>query len=206
MCYTLLEGSTNGGSMSTVDEGIQAQIRNIERQYGKPLGEWIALIKESGLTKHTEIVAMLKSQYGMSHGSAHRVALKAKEADAASLVEAGEASGHDPVALLYSGKKAGLKALHDALMAALTTFGDDIELIPKKGYVSLRRKKQFAMIQPTTTRIDLGLILKDVPATERLESAASFNALFTHRVRVNSVNDVDAQVVAWLKQAYDLAG
>ena len=143
----------------------------------------------------------------MSHGSAHRVALKARKADAASIVTAAEASGRDPVAELYGGKKAGLKPLHDALMKAITTFGDDIDLAPKKGYVSLRRKKQFAMIQPTTaTRIDLGLILKEVPATERLESAASFNALFTHRVRVSTINDVDAQVVAWLKQAYDLAG
>jgi len=168
--------------MSTVDEGLEAQIRNIEQRYGKPLGEWIALVKESGLTKHTDIVAMLKSQYGMSHGSAHRVALKAREA---------EASGRDPVSELYSGKKASLKPLHDALMAVITTFGDDIEQAPKKGYLSLRRKKQFAMIQPTT---------------ERLESAASFNALFTHRVRVNTIDDVDAQVIAWLKQAYDLAG
>jgi hypothetical protein len=193
--------------MSTVDEGLEAQIRNIEQQYGKSLNEWIALVKESGLTKHTDIVAMLKSQYGMSHGSAHRVALKAREADEASIVKAAEASGRDPAALLYSGKKAGLKPLHDVLMTAITTFGDDIELAPKKGYVSLRRKKQFAMIQPTTaTRIDVGLILKDVPVTERLEAAASFNALFTHRVRVNAINDVDAQLVAWLKQAYYLAG
>ncbi len=193
--------------MSTVDESLEAQIRNIEQQYGKPLNEWIAIVKESGLTKHTEIVAMLKSQYGMSHGSAHRVALKAREADAASIAKAAEASGRDPVAELYSGKKAGLKPLHDALMTAITAFGDDIELAPKKGYVSLRRKKQFAMIQPTTAaRIDVGLILKDVPVTERLESAANFNALFTHRVRVNTINDVDAQVIAWLKQAYDLAG
>ena len=193
--------------MSSVDEGLQAQIRNIERQYGKPLGEWIALIKESGLTKHTEIVALLKSQYGMSHGSAQHVALKAREADAASMVKAVEASGRDPAALLYSGKKAGLKPLLDALMTVITTFGNDIQLVPKKGYVSLRRKKQFAMIQPTTaTRIDLGLILKDVPTTGRLESAASFNALFTHRVRVNTINDVDEQVITWLKQAYDLAG
>jgi Domain of unknown function (DUF5655)/Domain of unknown function (DUF4287) len=193
--------------MSTADEGLEAQIRNIERQYGKPLSEWVALIKESGLAKHTDIVAMLKSQYGMSHGSAHRVALKAREADAASLDKAAEVSGRGPAALLYSGKKAGLKPLHDALMTAITTFGDDIELAPKKGYMSLRRKKQFAMIQPTTaTRIDLGLILKDVPATERLESAASFNALFTHRVRVSTINDVDEQVINWLKQAYDLAG
>ncbi len=193
--------------MSTVDEGLEAQIRNIEQQYGKSLNEWIAIVKESGLTKHTDKVAMLKSQYSMSHGSAHRVALKAREADAASIVKAAEASGRDPAALLYSGKKAGLKPLHDALMTAITTFGDDIELAPKKGYVSLRRKKQFAMIQPTTaTRIDLGLILKEVPATERLESAVGFNALFTHRVRVNTINDVNAQVISWLKQAYDLAG
>jgi predicted transport protein len=193
--------------MSSVDEGLEAQIRNIEQQYGKPLGEWIALVKESGLTKHTEIVAMLKSQYGMSHGSAHRVALKAREAAAASIFEAAEASGRDPVSELYSGKKAGLKPLHDALMTVINAFGNDIELAPKKGYLSLRRKKQFAMIQPTTaTRIDLGLILKEVPATERLESAAGFNALFTHRVRVNTINDVNAQVISWLKQAYDLAG
>ena len=193
--------------MSTVDEGLEAQIRNIEQQYGKSLNVWIAIVKESGLTKHTDMVAMLKSQYSMSHGSAHRVALKAREADAASIVKSAEASGRDPVSELHSGKKAGLKPLHDALMTVINAFGDDIELAPKKGYLSLRRKKQFAMIQPTTaTRIDIGLILKDVPTTERLESAASFNALFTHRVRVNTIDDVDAQVIAWLKQAYDLAG
>ncbi|HYK85404.1 MAG TPA: DUF5655 domain-containing protein [Ktedonobacteraceae bacterium] len=193
--------------MSIVDKGLEAQIHNIEEQYGKSLSEWIALIKESGTTKHTDMVTMLKSQYGMSHSSAHRVALKAREADGASMVQAAKASGRDPVEDMYSSKKADLKPLHDALMTAITSFGNDIELAPKKGYVSLRRKKQFAMIQPASvTRIDIGLILKGVPPTERLESASSFNALFTHRVRVNSVNDVDEQLITWLKQAYDLAG
>jgi hypothetical protein len=193
--------------MGTIDEGLEAQIRNIEERYGKPLSEWIAIVRESGITKHTGMVAMLKSQYGMSHGSAHRVALKAREADGASMVQAAKASGRDPVEEMYSGKKADLKPLHDALMTAITSFGNDIEQVPKKGYVSLRRKKQFAMIQPTgATRIDIGLILKGVPPTERLESASSFNALFTHRVRVNTINDVDEQLITWLKQAYDLAG
>jgi uncharacterized protein DUF5655/uncharacterized protein DUF4287 len=193
--------------MSTVDEGLESQIRTIEEKYGKSLSEWIAIVKKSGITKHSEIVAMLKSQYGMTHGAAHRIALKAREADAASIVQTAKASGTDPVADLYTGKKAGLKPLHDALMTAITMFGHDVELAPKKGYVSLRRKKQFAMIQPTTaTRLDVGIILKDVPTTERLESAAGFNALFTHRVRVNSISDVDEQLITWLKQAYDLAG
>lgn len=190
--------------MGTIDEGLEAQIRNIEERYGKPLSEWIAIVRESGITKHTDMVAMLKSQYGMPHGSAHRIALKACEADGASMVKA---AGLDPIEEMYSGKKADLKPLHDTLMTAITSFGNDIELAPKKGYVSLRRKKQFAMIQPTTaTRIDIGFILKDAPTTERRESASSFNALFTHRVRVNTVNDVDEQLITWLKQAYDLAG
>src|SRR3974390_2182360 len=97
MCEHLSGFRTNGGSMGTVDEGLEAQIRNIEERYGKPLDEWIDIVQKSGLTKHTEIVAMLKSQYGMSHGSAHRVALKAREADGASMVKAAKASRRDPI-------------------------------------------------------------------------------------------------------------
>src|SRR5260370_14256468 len=96
VCSTLLDDRMNGGSMSTVDEGLETQIRNIEQQYGKPLSEWIALIKESGLTKHTDMVAMLKSQYGMSHVAAHRVALKRREAGASSIVKSAEASRRAP--------------------------------------------------------------------------------------------------------------
>ena len=193
--------------MSTVDEALQTQIRNIEEKYGKSLAEWIALIRDSGITKHTEIIAMLKSQYGVSHGSANRLALIAREADAASIARAAKASGSDPIDDMYSGKKADLKPLYDALISAITSFGNDIEVAPKKGYVSLRRKKQFAMLQPTTvSRIDVGLILNDAPTTGRLESASGLNAMFTHRVRVTDTKDIDEQLITWLKQAYDLVG
>src|SRR6202163_3326782 len=144
--------------MSTIDEALQTQIRNIEEKYGKSLAEWIALIRDSGITKHTEIIAMLKSQYGVTHGSANRLALIAREADAASISRAAKAAGSDPIDDMYSGKKADLKPLYDALISTITSFGNDIEVTPKKGYVSLRRKKQFAMLQPTTaSRIDVGL-------------------------------------------------
>jgi hypothetical protein len=187
--------------MSTIDEGLETQIRNIEERYGKPLSEWIAIIRESGITKHTDQIALLKNQYGMSHAAAHRVALKARDADGE------KTEGRDPIDEMYIGKKANLKPLYDTLMNAIASFGNDIEVAPKKGYVSLRRKKQFGMIQPTTaTRLDIGLILKDKPPTERLESASSFNALFTHRVRVNTINDIDEQLLTWLRQAYELAG
>src|SRR5882724_1996662 len=54
-------------NMSTVDAGLETQLRNIEEKYGKSLSEWVTIIRNSGKTKHTEIVAMLKSQYGMAH-------------------------------------------------------------------------------------------------------------------------------------------
>jgi hypothetical protein len=189
--------------MSTVEQGLQAQIRNIEATYGKPMSEWIAIISASGLTKHTEVVAMLKRDYGMTHGAAHRVSLVARQ-NAAEAV-AGDQDG-DPVSALYTGKKASLRPLHDALLNAIKAFGDDIEIAPKKGYLSLRRRKQFAMIQPSGAgRIDLGLILRDVPPAGRLESAKGFNALFTHRVRLSSTADIDAQLIGWLQHAYDSA-
>jgi hypothetical protein len=189
--------------MATVEEGLQAQIRNIEATYGKPMSEWIAIISASGLTKHTDVVNMLKKDYGMTHGAAHRTSLVARQ-NAAEAAAAGQSS--DPVSDLYTGKKASLRPLYDALLNAIQEFGDDIELAPKKGYLSLRRRKQFAMIQPSAAgRIDLGLILRDVPPDARLESAKGFNALFTHRVRLSSTADIDSQLIGWLQRAYDRA-
>jgi len=82
------------------------------------------------------------------------------------------------------------------------------DIVPKKGYLSLRRRNQFAMVQPSTdSRIDLGLILPaTTPSTGRLESAAKFNPLFTHRVRITAATDVDDELRGWLATAYALAG
>lgn len=188
--------------MATVDEGLQAQVRNIEARYGRKMPEWFAIIAISGRTKHTDVVALLKSEYGMTHGAAHRVSLLARQAAGPPAPDGG-----DPTDALYSGRKAALRPLHDTLMKVINAFGDDIDIAPKKGYLSLRRRKQFAMIQPSTaSRVDIGLILNGLPRNDRLESAAGFNALFTHRVRVTDAAEVDAELIGWLRNAYNEAG
>jgi hypothetical protein len=84
-------------------------------------------------------------------------------------------------------------------------FGPDVEFAPKKANVSVRRRRQFALLQPSTaTRMDVGLILQR-PPTGRLEPSGSFNAMFTHRIKLAVLADIDDQVVAWLKEAYDAA-
>ena len=110
------------------------------------------------------------------------------------------------MAAQYAGDKAGLRPMYDAIMKAASGFGADVEVSPKKTYVSLRRSKQFALVQPSTKiRIDVGLNLKGVAPAGRLEASGSFNAMCTHRVRVESAGDVDAALIAWLRDAYDKA-
>jgi hypothetical protein len=186
--------------VATVAEALQSQLRNIESTYGRPIDAWVELIRASGLRRHGEIVAMLKGEHGMTHGSANRVALVAIDRLAAAPVPA---SLEDA---LYPASRRHLLPLHEALMTQVRALGDDIELAPKKAYVSIRRRKQFAMIQPAAKHIDLGLILPGAPHDERLESAESFNALFSSRVRVHTLDDVDAELVGWLREAYDAAG
>jgi hypothetical protein len=185
-----------------VDAALQTQIRNIETTYGKPLDHWFAVIDASGLTKHNQVVAMLKAEHGLAHGAAHRVSLLARQRD-----DAGTAAPSDPANALYASAKAGLRPLHDAILSQIRALGA-FNIAPKKGYLSLRRRKQFAMVQPSTTsRIDLGLILPaTTPATARLEPAAKFNPLFTHRVRVTAATDLDDELRGWLATAYALAG
>jgi hypothetical protein len=202
--------------MAEVDAALLTQIRNIEQIYGHPVAYWYTVIDGSGLSKHTEVVAFLKSEHGLKHGAAHRLSLLARDRStsgtdhsqpdrgrAAAAPDQGTDAADVAVDALYAGRRAGLRPLHDQLMEAIKSLGD-LTVSPKKGYLSLRRRKQFAMIQPSTaTRIDLGLILPaDTAPGARLESAATWNALFTHRVRISTADDLDPELQQWLQQAY----
>jgi hypothetical protein len=108
----------------------------------------------------------------------------------------------DLVAAQYAGDKAALKPIYDALIKTAKSCGA-IEIAPKKAYVSLRRSKQFAIIQPSTrTRVDLGLNIKGEPPKGRLEMSGSFNAMVSHRVKLEKAADVDKDVKAWIKKAW----
>jgi len=177
--------------MASVEEALKTQIRNIEARSGKSMKEWKAVIAASGLTKHSEVVAMLKTKHGMSHGDANRTALVTKD---------------DAKAAPAKKVDSAVTEIYDALLAEIKRLGKDVEVAEKKGYVSLRRAKQFAMLRPAAKHVDVGLILPDAKVTKRLESAATFNAMFSHRVRVATQSEIDAQLKSWLKAAYSRAG
>jgi hypothetical protein len=51
--------------------GPASYFPSIEKKYGRPIAEWKAIIRSSGLTRHVELVEMLKTEHGMGHGHAN---------------------------------------------------------------------------------------------------------------------------------------
>ena len=186
---------------SPVDKAAQTMIDNLSEKTGRSLDQWLKILSKQKLEKHGEIVKWLKSEHAVTHGFANLIAHLYR--DAAS----GDSSGTaDPVDSQYKGPKETLRPIYDEIIKVVSKFGKDVEISPKKTYVSLRRNKQFALVQPSTrTRVDVGINLKGQSPTARLEESGSFNAMVTHRVRITKKDEVDGELRHWLKNAYDAA-
>jgi hypothetical protein len=191
--------------MSDIEKATQTQINNIQSKTGKTLEELNAIIQGSGLSKHGEIRAMLQNELGLGYGDANTLVHYLRQSDGASAAQAKGASTDDVLDEIYSGARATLRPIHTALMGEIDGFGP-FEIVPKKGYVSLRRKKQFAMIGPATkTQVEVGLNMKGLPGTERLLEQAP-GGMCQYKVRVSDAAEVDGELLGWLRQAYDGAG
>lgn len=174
--------------------------QNIEEKTGKTLEQWKAVLTKKGFSKHGEMMTFLKSEHGITHGYANLIVLKFREADAAS------STPQDLVSQQYE-KKETLLPIYHKLQDMITLLGEDIEVAPKKSSVSFRRKRQFALVQPSTkTRIDLGLKFNDRPCEGRLEGSGPFGAMCTHRVQLTDLAQVDDELKTILAQAYEEAG
>jgi hypothetical protein len=189
--------------MSSIDKAIQTQLANIQKKTGMSLKELTAFVKKSGLAKHGEIRAMLMDKLGLGHGDANSLVHAIFESDGARTAE-----GKSTDAVLdeiYSGAKAGFRPIHEKLMKGIREFGE-FEIAPKKGYVSLRRKKQFAMIGPkTNTRFEVGINVKGLKKNFRLQEQPA-GSMCNYIIPLTDAKEVDAELVAWIKSAFEQAG
>ncbi len=185
-----------------MDKAVATQLANIEKRTGRTLEDLARLVRASGLTKHGEVRDMLKTTLGMGHGDANvlvHYVFKSAPAFAAAPASGGADAELDRI---YSGAKAALRPIHDEVMTAVGAFGP-FEIAPKKTYLSLRRKKQFAMVGPATnTRVEVGLNMKGVAGTARLEALPP-GGMCQYKVRLTAPADVDPELIAWIRRAYD---
>jgi predicted transport protein len=184
-----------------MDKATQTMIENLHKNTGKTLVEWIEIIKKENFAKHGEAMSFLKEKHGLTHGFANLIAHKAKGTDAGSAEKQ-----DDLIENQYKGKE-HLKPIFDKLMDEIQHFGNDIEIAPKNAYVSLRRKKQFAILQPATkTRFEIGINLKGQEPAGKLEAITATNAMCSHKINLSDVSEIDREIIEWLKAAYKSAG
>lgn len=186
--------------MSSVEKALETQLANIQKKTGKTLEQLFTLIRKSGLSKHGEIRTMLKDTLGLGHGDANTLAhffLQAAQPSAAT-------TKGDVLDEIYSGSKAELRPIHEKVMTAINKLGE-FEIAPKKGYVSLRRKKQFAMIGPASKgRVEVGLNMKGVNGTARLVEQPA-GGMCQYKVFLTDAKEVDKELMGWVQQAFESA-
>jgi hypothetical protein len=180
----------------------KSSLANLKERTGRDLEEWIRIVKKSGPATEKERAAWLKQEHGFTTNYAGWVAERAGGS--------GGSADYDPDALveaLFSGKKGGLRPIYDNLLKLVFGIGKDVRVSPCKTMVPFYRKHVFAQAKPTTnTRIDVGFALKDLEPTGKLISTGGFEKgdRITHRIPVESVEEIDKEVKKWLKHAYEM--
>lgn len=177
----------------------ETQLRNIEESTGMRLTDFAASIASSRLEKHAEIVGHLKSEFDLGHGNANLIATRVREMRAG-----GPASDDELLDGQYGGGKTPLRPIMEAVVAAACGFGEDVDVVVQKTGVSLRRTRQFALVQaPSSKRVQLGLNLETTPGSDRIRETTG---MCSHRVDLTSIDGVDEELVGWMRQAYEQRG
>jgi hypothetical protein len=102
------------------------------------------------------------------------------------------------------GKDAVVAHIYEKIISELQKFGQ-LKIEPKKTSIHLGNRFGFAGVYTRKDYINLEVHLKHELTSKRVSKVeqASPNR-FHHTIRLNSVKDIDKELLGWLKEAYDL--
>lgn len=184
--------------MAEQESKIDQYLEQVKVKTGKTVEDFRQMAAEKGIKKTAPLVKWLSEEYGLGYHEAGAINYMLFHADHA------QANADEKLFYHFTGNKAIWREVCEAIIAQVTGFGSDVEVSPNTTYINLQRRgKKFALLQTSASRLDIGIKRKGVAPTDRFEAAGSWNAMVTHRLRVSSLQDVDDEVIGWLKQAYD---
>ena len=197
-------------SVYSVHPGVvmtQKWIAELKKKTGRTLEEWLKLIKKEGPAEEKARRDWLREKHGQNTMTAtwlaERSVGKGAEMEDPDLYLA---AAERDVDKMFSGGKAHLRPVYDALLKVGLKTGKEAKACPCTTIVPLYRNHVFAQIKPATqTRIDMGFALGDMKPTGRLIDTGGFakKDRITHRIAISSLDDIDEEVKHWLKIAYD---
>ncbi|MGX2993271.1 DUF5655 domain-containing protein [Streptomyces sp. JNUCC 64] len=185
------------------DEMMEKVTGTLRERTGRDADEWIGLVTASGTDPldQNAVRNWLRTEHGLTKPVQWAIGLEA--ARRAGWVEPTE---EELVDAQYGGRKAGLRPIHDRVAELANGLDTGVTREVRATYVAFARARQFAAVQPTTgTRVDLGLRFTDAPASARLLPAKAPGQA-THKVALTSPGEVDAEVEALLRAAYEQNG
>jgi len=110
----------------------------------------------------------------------------------------------DETDLLFARSEPSVPATYAALMSAVRQFGDIIEE-PKKTSIHLVAGSGFAGVHPKRAKLRLNIRTAGAIASPRVRKTEQVSAnRFHNEVDLAGPSDVDAELVGWLRQAFDL--
>lgn len=171
-------------------------IRILEESTGEGLDIWSERIRREGFRDKQSLRAWLKGQ-GLT-GYAESLLVMERFGYPDFITASADKLIHDQYA-----DRPHLQPIFDAIVGAAMEM-DEITIQARKTYVSLLTpRRTFARIQPTTkNRVDLGLRLEGQKPVGCLQTS-KIHETMKLRIGLTAVEEVDAEVLSWLRKTYD---
>ncbi len=185
-------------AQKTSGEFEQEFLDGLEGSTGKDLATWLKILDSFNSKKRNEVIAWLKDEHKFNHMHA-------------SLLAGMHANGGKPVygstdSLLDDqfAKAADLRPLYDAFVAFIAKNFPNATLLPKKTYVSVLEKREFAAVNIKKGELRIGLDLGERSFDEKVEKAKLTGPMprISHMVVATDEKRFDSELVELFKQSH----
>lgn len=191
--------------MDLQDKGIKTQLKNIETATGKDFETLRREIQAWGAMPYAKRRDRIAQHFGMTTAHADTLGACVDETQRQDERAANGADWRTEAETWFTGGKAKFLPLFRQLADEISTW-PGVEFAPKKGYLSLRNRKQFATLGPaTTTRLEVGLNGKHFVAGDRLIQLPP-GQICHFQVRLSETDTMDSQLLEWIRSAREAAG
>lgn len=173
-------------------------IENLKSTTGKDLSNWLNEIKASGIEKRNDIINLLKNEYNFGHMNA-------------SLLSGIYTNGGKPVYgstddLLENqfAKAETMRPLYDEFIKFVTDAFPESTVLPKKTYISILEKREFAAINIKKTELRVGFDLGDRPFDENVTKSKLTGPMprISHQIVLIDESQLNGDVVKLLQDSY----
>ena len=169
---------------------------NLEKNTGKPLADWIAIMKTCPETAPRAQAAWLKAEHGVGQNHAAQILDACRPADGP--------GWDDPDALRAALWK---DAASLAILEAVELVANNVEGVisgQRKGYTSFSRSVQFAAMRPLKggrALLGLKLAVENSPRLSFSVRRESWSERLTATIELDAADRVDAEISRLLAQA-----